>query len=285
VEAISAEAHTAIDEALRPWRQGDCVLGDHGFIYRTSLVTPLTEAGRLAAVERLDTAESSVPGLMVVSQTCDLVRSCRDRPFVEVSPLCEVKESDLRQIERSRIPRYAFISSLAARCLVADLDRVMTVEKSVVAGWVRVKGCQTSADVRRLTQALARKRARSAFPDDFVEFAKTLTGRLVEKHDRQSEEGRALRALREIRVRAEPSWEAPQINLSFWFIPNDDQAMFEGKRRTQFLKLWEAWVAPAGRFEDVQVVVQSLGDLTAAEYVESDLLDLDHLTTRDEGSK
>ncbi len=35
-----------------------------------------------------------------------------------------------------------------------------------------------------------------------------------------------------------------------------------------------------GRFVDVQAVVQTLEDLTAREYVESDPLDLDYLSTR-----
>jgi hypothetical protein len=39
-----------------------------------------------------DLTESSVRGFVVVTQTCDLVRSCADRPFVEVAPLVAVDE-------------------------------------------------------------------------------------------------------------------------------------------------------------------------------------------------
>lgn len=95
------------------------------------------------------------------TQTCDLVRRCADRPFVEVSPLVEVDDRVLREVERGRRPNYGFIPGVAPRRLVADLDRVMTVEKAVVAAWARVEGSRTDDDARRLSLALARKRART----------------------------------------------------------------------------------------------------------------------------
>ncbi len=105
--------------------------------------------------------------------------------------------------------------------------------------------------------------------------------RMSSKHDKQSDEGRALRALREIRVRAEPSWDADEVKLAFWFIRDADDATFEGKRWDQFLMEWEKRIPKGGRFVDVQALMQTLEDLTAREYVESDPLDLDYLTTRD----
>jgi len=121
------------DEALQEWRQGDCVLGEQWFLYRVDPAAPLTEAAIEASTEAYDNAEANVPGLMVASQTCDLVRGCGTRPFVEVCPLVDVDKDELHQIERGRMPKHAFIPALADRGLVADLDRVMTVEKPVLA--------------------------------------------------------------------------------------------------------------------------------------------------------
>lgn len=281
MEPLDADGCAQVDAALLTWRQGDCVVGEQWFVFRTDLERPLTLDGAAAAAEGVDTAESEVFGLMVLTQTCDLVRKSSERPFVEVCPLVEVDEAQHREIERSRRPNYAFVPALADRRLVGDLDRVMTIEKAVVAGWDRVAGWQTDAEARRLALALARKRARVAFPDDFVEFATPLMSRMSSKHDKQSDEGRALRALREIRVRAEPSWDADEVRLAFWFIRDADDATFEGKRWDQFLVEWEKRIPKGGRFVDVQALVQTLEDLTAREYVESDPLDLDHLTTRD----
>lgn len=224
MEPLDADGCASVDAALLTWRQGDCVVGEQWFVFRTDLERPLTSDGAAAAAEGIDTAESEVFGFMVLTQTCDLVRKSSERPFVEVCPLVEVDEAQHREIERSRRPNFAFVPALADRCLVGDLDRVMTIEKAVVAGWDRVAGWQTDAEARRLALALARKRARVAFPDDFVAFATPLMSRMSSKHDKQSDEGRALRALREIRVRAEPSWDADAVKLAFWFIRDADDA-------------------------------------------------------------
>lgn len=105
--------------------------------------------------------------------------------------------------------------------------------------------------------------------------------RMSSKHDRQSDEGRALRELREVRVRAEPSWFEDEVKLIFWFIRDADHQIFEGQRWDHFLEMWEKRLPAKGRFVDVQTVVLTHDDLTAREYVESDPLDLDHLSTRE----
>ena len=245
---------------------------------------PLTTAGKAAVVEGVENAEASVRGFAVLTQTCDLVRPSGNRPFAEVSPLVEVNDQVLREIERGRRPNYGFVPGVADRRLVADLDRVMTVEKSVVAVWDRVEGCETEDDARRLSLALARKRARTAFPDDFVAFARRLTDRMSRKHDKQSREGRALRSLREIRVRAAPSWDADAVELMFWFILNDGEPAFHPQDWEHCLTALPQAQSTSGRFVGVDGVVLALDDLTARDYIESDPLDLDHLSTRRRGS-
>lgn len=165
----------AVDDALGAWRQGDCVLdGEHWFAHRLDTKFPVTDASRAAADEGADLAEEEIAGFVVVTQTCDVVRACDERPYVEVCPLVGVDEPRLREIERGRRPAYAYLPLLADRRLVADLDRVMTVEKPVVASWTRAPGWVTDAEARMFAQALARKRARFAFPDDFTGFARKL---------------------------------------------------------------------------------------------------------------
>lgn len=270
-----------IDEALQNWSQGDCVLGGQWFVFRISPDAPLTEDAAIAASEHIENAEAEVLGFTVLTQTCDIVRSCSQRPFVEVCPLVEVDDRSLHEIERCRRPNYAYIAGVSHRRLVADLDRVMTVEKSVVAEWERVKGCSSDADSRRLALALARKRARVAFPDDFVEFATPLMKRMSSKHDKDSDEGRSLRALDEIRVRAAHSWNDTAVELLFLFIRKDDEPTFEEQRWDVLMDAWLKRVPPKGRFTKVDGVVLTLDDLTAREYNESDSLDLDHLSTRE----
>ncbi|WP_219884570.1 hypothetical protein [Merismopedia glauca] len=131
-----------VDAALKQWCQGDCVLGEHFFVQRCNPHQPLTQASEEAAREGIDLAEDEVPGLVVITQTCDIVRSCKQRPFIEVAPLFQVEIQLLSEIQKSRRPQYAYIPGIAELNLVADLDRVMTVEKAVVAAWERTSGCR-----------------------------------------------------------------------------------------------------------------------------------------------
>lgn len=272
----------SVDGALTSWRQGDCVLGEHWFAHRLDKSFTVTDAGRVAADADADLAEQQVLGLVVITQTCDIVRSCTERPYVEVCPLVEVDDDRLREVQRGRRPAYGFVPLVADRKLVADLDRVMTVEKPVVAGWERTPGWGTDAEARSFALALARKRVRFAFPDDFTTLVRKLQKRLEEKHDRESVEGRALRALREIRVSAAPSWDDAPCTLTFFFVRNGEDVDFEGKSWNTLVEAWLKLAPESGRFTKIYRQVATLEDLRASDYVDSDPLDLDHLSSRDE---
>ncbi|NMQ29139.1 hypothetical protein E4Q23_16055 [Candidatus Accumulibacter phosphatis] len=268
----------SIDHILAAWRQGDCALGEHWFVHRLDKSIAVTDAGRVAAEAGADLAEQEVPGFVVVTQTCDVVRSCAERPFVEICPLVEVDDDRLREIQRGRRPAYAFVVLLSARRLVADLDRVMTVEKPLVATWERTPGWSTDAEARAFALALSRKRVRFAFPDDFTALARKLQSRMANKHEKNTDEGHGLRALREIRVLASPSWDAPQVDIFFWFVRNESDADAEGKNWADLLKEWLKLVPTTGRFKSIEGQVLTLPDMNAGEYVDSDPLDLDHLS-------
>lgn len=281
MSVVNEDGLRCIDQALDAWRQGDCVVGEQWFAHRLDVRSPLTPEAHEAAAVDVDLAESLVRGLMVATQTCDIVRPCSDRPFVEVCPLVEMDLALIREVRLGQRPRYAHVPGVERLGLVADLDRVMTVEKAVVAGWERTPGCSADRDARRLSLALARKRARVAFPDDFVALVSGLLRRLSSKHDKGSEEGRSSRALREIRVTAHPSWSAASVELLFWFIREEGHADFGGRSWEHHLDAWLRLVPKAGRFERIEGLVQTLEDLTARDYVESDPLDLEHLSTRE----
>ncbi len=267
-----------IDAALKEWRQGDLALEELWFVHVGDPTTPLSEAAADADGQGIQAFTSEVAGLIVVTQTCDIIRSCTTRPYVEVAPLMQVSDDDFHQVLRGRRPAHATLPILDKDHLVADLDRVMTVEKSIVARWMRTPGCVDDAESRRLAQALARKRLRFAFPDDFVTLARKLQSRLTDKHERNTDEGRGLRALREIRVQATPSWDAPQVDILFWFVRDDVDVPFEGKDWADLHKEWLELVPTAGRFKSVEGQVVTLQDMNAEEYVDSDPMDLDHLS-------
>jgi hypothetical protein len=265
-----------IDSALSQWSQGDCTIGgDCWFVARFDPQRPL----RTPESAESDLSKSIVSGFAVVTQTCDLVRSCKERPFVEISPLVPVDAERLEEIRRSKRPQYAYIPGLAECYLVADLDRVMTVEKAVVAAWERIPGCKSDTDTRSLAEALARKRSRFAFPDDFNRFAQKLQKRMQDKHEKPTDEGEALRALREIRVSATPAWDADAIELIFWFIRTETDDRFQDREWHEWLDSWLKLLPTSGRFSSVDGSVVTLDDMTANEYIQSDRLDLDRLSS------
>jgi hypothetical protein len=154
----------------------------------------------------------------------------------------------------------------------------MTVEKALILKWDHQQGCVTDEEKKLLRQAIARKRMRVAFPDDFVQFASKLQKRMQDKHSKQSDEGKALQALREIRVSARPSWNDNNPEILFYFIREEEQDDCNGIGWDKWLDKWLNLLPKSGRFQSIDGLVVSLEDMTAKEYIESEQLDLDHLS-------
>ena len=269
--------YESLDTALESWRQGDFVIGPLGFVIRFDPELPLRPGDQDEATDS-DLCDQDVAGLVVLTQTCDVVRKARDRPYVEVGPLVRVKdEAALENVKRKASPHYTYLPGAAPRMLIADLDRVMTVEKSLLAMWTREVGCPTDQDQRDFAKALARKRERFAFPDDFVSLVEVLRARITQKHAKDSPEGLCLRSLREIRITATPSWDAMSVSLMFWFIVVEGALPTADGIRQQ-CAAWMGHLKPGGRFSSIDYDIVTLDDLSAREYLNSDLLDLDHLS-------
>jgi hypothetical protein len=81
---VAAETNTdlyvEVDRALGVWRQGDCVLGELSFVHRLDPSLAVTDAGRAVQETGADLVEAEVAGLVIVTQSCDIVRSCTERP-------------------------------------------------------------------------------------------------------------------------------------------------------------------------------------------------------------
>ena len=285
---LSDENERTINQALQAWRQGDISL-DVGieFLHLADLSRPHSPASAQVAEALANDGEAieagatpvldQVRGVVMLSQTCDVIRGCCDRPFVEVAPLIEVSEQWVEEIRRLKRPAFAYVPATAGQRLVADLDRTMTVEKALIAGWTRVPGRETDDELRDFARALARKRSRFAFPDDFVAAARNLQEHLSDKHNRKTDEGAHLRALREIRVRAAPSWDNGEVQLSWWFIKDADPVGVQ-LDWPALLDRWLALFDQTGRFRLDPLIACRLEDMTASDYVESDHLDLDRLS-------
>ena len=175
------------------------------------------------------------------------------------------------------MPRYLSCSGLGSHGLAADLERVTTLEKRVLArlSAQRITGAANDIEQRRIASALARKRARAALPDDFVKFVAPLQKRVKARHGKDSEEGRFFTAVREIRVVSDPNWGADHVDVTLLFlfdhideIPSDADTHIAA-----FMGL----VADVSRFT-LTGFVRAFEQITAATYLNSDALDLDALS-------
>jgi hypothetical protein len=278
------DSFEATDAALRVWRQGDVVFDENLPLLHLAVAgQPLTREAELAAQDQPDgkpddrvIVPGKCPGFVVLTQTCDLVRSCKQRPYAELAALIEVAPAVLHEVQNSLRPAFAFLPALADRRLVADLDRTMTVEKSVLASLARQPGVTTPQETAAFQKILARNKARFAFPDAFVAAMNGFQKRLKDKAGKNSDEGRHVDALAEIRVAAAPSWEAGKVAITLWLIKASDPDPVQ----------WPAWVASWVRLIDQTGAYTLDGeprltrpeDMRVSDYLASQQLDLDHLS-------
>ena len=195
-----------LDDPLKHWRQGDFALDVGGFLF----AYPAKSGSKFVAREITE----NIVGLIVVSQSCDIVRRTGGRDYLAVCPLVKVPEEELSAIQKGRRPYFTDVEN-ADRTVVADLRRVMSVHKDIVQTWERQAGFKNEDGHRRFAAALERKFGQFAFPDEFDEAIKKFRERVWERHNRpQSEPGKVYRSLVEIRFRAEPRWSSDERTIT-----------------------------------------------------------------------
>ncbi len=219
-----------INLAMGAWRQGDFVLGNvPEAVHMADLSLPhsppsMTAAARLLAAgsspgsRPVAVVDRQTQGHVMLSQTCDIVRDCITRPYVVMAPLVPPPGDNFDDVRLKKRPRIIYVPAAVRHGLVADLDRAMAAEKSVLAPLERFPGWETDEELAHFTEALVLYFSRFAFPDDFEQACRKMKDRIFGKHNRNSGEGEFLRALEEIRVRAQPSWDHEKVVLHWWFV-------------------------------------------------------------------
>lgn len=273
-----------VDRATEQWCQGDIVdLAVMSWWADGKL--PLTEPAEGITEDDpgepgLSTVYAEADGLVIVSQTCDIVRDARTRPFVQLARLVRLPDQAAAEARRGMRPRFVPVPGAGSDAF-CDLDGIVTAEKSVLARSQRRVGLPTDIDRRRFGRAVGRSFSRFAFPDDLHSSLQPMVRRIRERHGRDSPEGRALRALEEIRVTGAPSWSANAIDVFLVFAPpsaSDATEVMADEEWDQIVDEWIARAEPHGVIRSVDGAMIPLDELTAREYIDSDLLDLDHLS-------
>ncbi|MEF0939884.1 hypothetical protein [Rhizobium sp. BR 362] len=268
----TVDASSEIDKAsLEKWRQGDFTVEIKQF-----LVVDSVENGELMPFG-LD-----VPGFVVVSQTCDIVNYGPGKENVVVCPLREATEGLLREIHRGRTPVAAKLQHPPKENLVVDLNRMMTVPKSVLSKLKREVGFSDDAERNRFGEALARKHGRFAFPDDFNDdVLAAIRSKMQKWHDKDSDNGKALRSIASIRATAAPDWDAKLVEVGFRVVlyPANRRLISNDKIDEVLKTLFNGvqWPAKYTRANPL-FIMQTLADLSAQDYIDSVAIDWDFLS-------
>jgi hypothetical protein len=287
VTGENAEEFARVNAALHVWRQGDVTL-DAGLllIHLADKNCPLTRAAHETLEQEPIESNpfevfSPVDGLVVVTQTCDIVKDCAKSEFIDVSPLVPVDDQRLQEIKKGRLIRYAYVPGVADRQLVADLERTMAVEKSVVATWTRVSGWATDDERIAFAAALVRKRQRFAFPSEFNVGLVKFYERLKTKRKKHSiAEGRLIAALDHVRAAPDPNWDATKVVVTFWFLLSREHGITDFDESRRVIEAWMKLITLSGRFvlADPPFWFVEQQDMTVREYLASHPLDYDDLS-------
>ena len=204
--AAGSASPTQDDEPLREWRQGDFALDVGGFLF----AKPPTGGFPFDAGEKTD----GIIGLVVISQTCDIVRRTGGRHFVTVCPLIEVSKEEAAAMKKGQRPYLTDVGNAGDHAF-ADLRRIMSVHKDLAATWEHQEGFSTEADRVRFAAALERKFGQFAFPNEFDQAIEPFRKRVWKRHDKsESPVGKVYRSLSQIRFHADPSWDASERKIT-----------------------------------------------------------------------
>lgn len=178
-------------------RQGD-VIG--------CLALPVVVAER--EIEWVDTPD----GVVILSQTCDLVRP--NQALVAVAPLVQLDYSTAGSARSGRRPRFVHVPERGDDWF-ADLQQVASVRKDFVVGLDRSHGVVSDSDISSFGRLVGRRFSRFAFPDEVAYWLQPLEQVARAKHARpQSAEGQLFGEVVQLRLELHGSWEAAPYALT-----------------------------------------------------------------------
>lgn len=282
-----------VDGASESWQQGDVFRFDQlGTVVLADLDVPLTQASLAAAyaadrADRITAVWHDNDEYAVISQDCDIVGPSLDDPYVKVCPIVALPEEQARLASQGWMPGFAPVPALGSDKFV-DVSRVVTVEKSMLLNATLVARLRDAEEARQFRGVVHRHFSRPAFPDELQHVIRPLMDRFRERRNRQSPEGRAIRAVREIRVAAYPGWDAPEVEVVVLLLcyradyasiantgetPSPDELWLERKDRWTGI-CTSGLPTAAPKIKSVGLFVELLEEMTAAEYLDSDTVDL-----------
>lgn len=249
----------------------------------------------------------------IISQTCEVVRSCAQRPLVHIAAVVTLRGAILDEAKKGWRPQYVAVP-WAGDDQFVDLELQGAVEKSVLLGTKRIASCPGSRSAMRFSSGLARHRARFAFPDDLTPTLAPLINRFRGKTGKPTPQGRRIDEVVEIRARAMPDWDASEISVELVFLiapespPSqltaadppttlfeeidnldaqrlaellDDTSIDATRRNALWQRLVDAWscnAKPTGCVQEVTALAVPVNEFSRLEEMVTPELDLDYLS-------
>lgn len=304
-------------------RQGEVLAIPDACIVMADLAWPLNDLS-VAAVEEVGVAGlAAIPHpvdlVVILTQTCDLQRTARNRHSCQLAAVVEhADEIFVRQVARGRHPSWVALPWHGDRTL-GDLSRITTVERSVLVDAPTHGRPSDPAEAYGFAAAVGRHLSRAALPDHVSNVLAPLLRRMKDRHDKDSPEGRCISLVKQTRVEALPGMdtEAPDLTVLVLLDEDDlpglktaeevDHARIDAlvqlghtaaaemaldlsdsvKQREGWLALVELWVQPSleaaadvGGIGDVTAEVMNANELSLARSLRAPELDLAYLSTR-----
>lgn len=256
---MSGDKTLSIDD----WRQGDLAL--------EPLELPVISFDGELVWQAIDATH----GVVMISQSCDIVREFERRPYVQVAALVPATDDEIAKAIRGETPSRIHLNCLNNKGLLIDLDVMATVHKAVVAKWQRVIGCKLNDERRRVAAGISRHKQRFAFPDTFNDMIKPMRKWIESKRSKASPQGNFVRALDEVRVHCD-DWENP-TELTFIAIVNHIPEQEELTHWNATAKLLQN-KAVHDAYPEGEIRIVTYDDISAREYLATDRLDWEGLS-------
>lgn len=220
-----------------------------------------------------------VLGVILISQTCDIVNDVAEPgapAFVQVAGLVEQDPKFVEEVRKFRRPNYLYVPALAEKNIVADLGLVATFDRMALEKWTRIPAPDDTVSKGHCSFALGRQRSRHAFPDQWAKAFGKLRDWLKSKAGKQSDEGRFVDAIEEVRVIADDV-DFPKSVDVICMVP---ASLTEAQRHT-----WAKSMCPTmmKKFDpewcsDIVVRLATTREMTAEEYLSGRPLDFEAMS-------
>lgn len=167
--------------------------------------------------------EQAPCGVVIISQTCDVVQISPSKKHLIVAPIIEAPEANLlSNARRGRSPLKLFLKGAGngGKDVIADLQHAVSVPKDFVLGAKllgRISNSSHAQEARNLSMAIGRAFARFAFPDEVQLSLSKFLKKTRDKAGNNGAVGRVLSWVDILRVSAD-QWDRPGRRLKIYAI-------------------------------------------------------------------